>query len=309
MGFFNRKYFILTLIYAWFALFTALCIALPVLWIYYADICNGKWKKTNVVEFVFGNIAAIFVIALFAIMCVFLEFHRDLIDKNSSTLENLEEKKQGPLSVSYDMGSEFNWCQVMGKNKCLWPIPYCGSEGKPNGDGVVFPKKESNRRDSTYELQENESGENDYGGNKQEDGFENPLADYADKYQKSMVPANQGGYNNYGGQPLNSNPLGGSQQNPLIANTNFKQSYAQQQNYNSGNNAHQQQHNQPVNVNASRPNYSTPHQQNNYNSGARRPQQQQNMTNSGNYNHAWGNQPQGNLGNQNPLSPLSFNYS
>ena len=34
------------------------------------------------------------------------------------------------------------------------------SLGKPNGDGVVFPKKESNRRDSTYELQENESGEN-----------------------------------------------------------------------------------------------------------------------------------------------------
>ena len=28
--------------------------------------------------------------------------------------------------------------------------------GKPNGDGVVFPKKESNRRDSTYELNENE---------------------------------------------------------------------------------------------------------------------------------------------------------
>lgn len=206
------------------------------------------------------------------------------------------------------MGSEFNWCQVMGKNKWLWPIPYIGSEGKPNGDGVVFPKKESNRRDSTYELQENESVNNDYGRDKQDDGFENPLADYADKYQKSMVPANQGGYNNYGGQPLNSNPLHGSQANPLVANTNFKQSYAQP-NYNSGNNAQyaNQQYNQPVNVHANRPNYNTPHQQNNNGGGARRVQQ--NMSSSGNYNHAWGTQPQGNMGNQNPLSPLSFNYS
>jgi len=204
------------------------------------------------------------------------------------------------------MGSEFNWCQVMGKNKWLWPIPYIGSEGKPNGDGVVFPKKESNRRDSTYELQENESENNEYLRDRGDDGFENPLADYADKYQKSMVPANQGGYGNYGGTPLGGNPLHGSQANPLIANTNFKQSYGQS-NYNSGQN---NQYNNPqysqVNVQASRPQYTSPHQQQSYGGGVRR---QQNMTNSGNYNHAWGSQPQGNLGNQNPLSPLSFNYS
>lgn len=286
----------------------SLCIAIPVLWVYYSDITDGKWKDINVVEFIFGNIAAVQIIALGSIMCVFLDFHRQLIDKNSSTLENLEEKKQGPLSVSYDMGSEFNWCQVMGKNKWLWPIPYIGSEGKPNGDGVVFPKKESNRRDSTYELQENEYDNNDYRNDRNEDGFENPLADYADKYQKSMVPVNQGGYSNYGGNPLQSHNMQSSTTNPLIANTNFKQTYSQQQNHNSGyNNQYSQQQYSHVNVQGARPNYATPQQQNNYGGGQSRVVQQ-NMSSSGNYqnNHAWGNKPQG---NQNPLSPLSFNYS
>ena len=43
------------------------------------------------------------------------------------------------------MGYYFNWVQVMGKNKWLWPFPiYLNSgiifkKGKPVGDGVLWP--------------------------------------------------------------------------------------------------------------------------------------------------------------------------
>ena len=66
----------------------------------------------------------------------------------------------------------------MGKNKLLWPFPYIGDAGRPNGDGVVFPKKEQNRRDSTWEMQDN-----DIEDDKKENEFNNPLMDFAkEKY-------------------------------------------------------------------------------------------------------------------------------
>lgn len=72
-----------------------------------------------------------------------------LIENNSTTIENLEEKSSGSgfTNYQYDQGSEFNWNQVMGKNRFLWLIPYIGKAGYPNGDGVVFPSR-NDRQDS-----------------------------------------------------------------------------------------------------------------------------------------------------------------
>ena len=49
------------------------------------------------------------------------------------------------LAGQYDMGKDLNWSQVLGKNKLLWPLPYIGSRWKPNGDGVVYFKKDTDR--------------------------------------------------------------------------------------------------------------------------------------------------------------------
>jgi len=213
-----------------------------VLWSYYSDAFSGKWDGINKLEFVFANVAFVMIMILFVIMCIFLQFHKELIDKNSSTLENLEEKKSGPPTTSFDMGWEFNWCQVMGKNKWLWPIPYIGDKGKPNGDGVVFPKKEGGNVNSQYEM--NEYGDTDDDKkelNQEENQFENPLTDYAKTYNQSMAPGQKVQTNqqegkqqqlsqNYSRPQLNSNSGGN---NPLTANTHFQNSYSNNQNQNS----------------------------------------------------------------------------
>jgi len=74
----------------------------------------------------------------------------------------------------YDQGSEFNWAQVMGKNKALWLIPYIGKAGYPNGDGVVFPSRGSDRDSSIMDYNKNLDNLSD--ADKQ-----NPLEKYLDK--------------------------------------------------------------------------------------------------------------------------------
>lgn len=81
-------------------------------------------------DFIAFCLGLIMVLTLFIIMTAFIKFHLELIDRNSTTIENLEEKKSGPSQVSYDIGNEFNWVQVMGKNRALWWLPYFGGVGK-----------------------------------------------------------------------------------------------------------------------------------------------------------------------------------
>lgn len=74
---------------------------------------------------------------------MFFKFHIDLIVYNSSTIENLEKEKIGKnVNESiYDIGLEGNFLQVFGFNKWLWPFPIFGKTGKPNGDGIIWPKQ------------------------------------------------------------------------------------------------------------------------------------------------------------------------
>ena len=108
-------------------------------------------KKYDLVDLVFLGVAMGMIVTIFVIMSAFLKMHLGLVSQNSTTIENLERDRSGPSLVSYDHGVEFNWSQVMGKNKFLWWVPYIGeagtsiiakSIGGPNGDGVVFPKHE-----------------------------------------------------------------------------------------------------------------------------------------------------------------------
>lgn len=285
----------LLLIYTWLALLTALCIGIPVLIMQIIDLSKDGEEKTKIADLVCVIIALVMVTILFIILIVFINFHQELISTNSSTIENLEEQKSGPAFVSYDMGSEFNWAQVMGKNKCLWPIPYCGDAGKPNGDGVVFPKKESGLKDSGYELQDYDDEED----NNNKEDFDNPLADYAQKnyYGKSTIGGTYPNPGNSRGGPTGNNPLVNGQSGAYGNNSNMMNSQSQPLGYSGAYGGGGGIQN---NLNKAPGGYIG----SNVNSNAR--------TGGGSNTgpgYAWGNENRGNLGKSNPLSPLSFNYN
>jgi len=79
----------------------------------------------------------------FVIMTIFFKFHIGLVVGNSTTIEHLEAKRNSTAAAldQYDVGCKFNWIQVFGVNKCLWFFPLVLEEGRPCGDGVVFPGK------------------------------------------------------------------------------------------------------------------------------------------------------------------------
>lgn len=45
------------------------------------------------------------------------------------------------MQYSYDMGREWNWNFVFGKNKFFWFLPVDYGTGGPIGDGTVFMKQ------------------------------------------------------------------------------------------------------------------------------------------------------------------------
>ena len=122
----NKKYFLLLLSYTWMTLVLGISVTLPVLiGIVMNLVENGKiGPKYTLGESLQFLVALGMMGTLFPIMTLFIKFHIELVERNSTTIENMEEKRSGPSQVSYDMGREFNWMQVMGKNKKLWWLPY-----------------------------------------------------------------------------------------------------------------------------------------------------------------------------------------
>jgi len=72
------------------------------------------------------------------LMTFFLKFHILLVTTNKTTIENLDKKGRTYKSI-YDVGAEYNWSQVFGTNKLLWPFPAFMGSGKPLGDGIYWP--------------------------------------------------------------------------------------------------------------------------------------------------------------------------
>jgi hypothetical protein len=55
---------------------------------------------------------------------MFVNFHIQLILKNSTTIENMDKKLKS--TFPYNNGVEINLLQVFGKNKWLWLLPMYG---------------------------------------------------------------------------------------------------------------------------------------------------------------------------------------
>jgi len=216
VGFFNRKYFFQLISYTWVTLLLALFATLVPLVIMIVQLSKTGLKDPySMTDFVFACISFIFTIILFVTLTNFIAFHYDLIEKNSTTLENLEEQRSGTsVNYMYDQGSEFNWAQVMGKNKALWFIPYIGKAGYPNGDGVVFPSRGSDRDSSMGDF-------GNHRDNHSDTDKQNPLERYIEKQgvgtqQPADIYTPYQQKNGYGGTSNQMN-------NPLLSKGNYGQ--------------------------------------------------------------------------------------
>ena len=145
VGFWNRKYFLLLLIYVLIMTYTT---ALSLFYDFYKTLeygFNNKFfskddPKLNNYILIMVSFLLNFIIA--CLMTAFLKFHIMLASDNKTTIENLD-KMGRPFTSVYDVGTRENWKQIFGTNPWLYPFPiFCGS-GKPVGDGIYWPTQQS----------------------------------------------------------------------------------------------------------------------------------------------------------------------
>ena len=111
-------------------------------------------------------------------------FRATLIEKNMTTLEQLDEKRGNIATVSYDMGSDFNWRFVLGANKALWWLPIDTGSGAPMGDGVVISKKDVeglNKKDENLGEFNYDELDDEAQANWHKDDINDPLNRHLDK--------------------------------------------------------------------------------------------------------------------------------
>lgn len=149
VGFWNRKYFMLLLIYVFISTYYVFFsmgydFVMTVKWeidtYYYSHTAHDR---SMLIRSTIIQLAFIINTLIGVLMTFFLKFHLYLVSTNKTTIENLDKKGQQYKSV-YDINGDYNWQQVFGSNKWLWPFPVFMSSGKPVGDGIYW---ENNSKD------------------------------------------------------------------------------------------------------------------------------------------------------------------
>mmetsp|Transcript_8015 Transcript_8015/g.19284 ORF Transcript_8015/g.19284 Transcript_8015/m.19284 type:complete len:707 (+) Transcript_8015:488-2608(+) len=167
VGFYNRKFFMLFVVYAWLCLMMVcvfgFVIVLDKVWRYLSVISphNGPGFAVagglyNLVEarhvlMVLGQCGATL---LGCTLTNFMKFHVRLISENYTTIENLE-RDEGQKS-KYDVGVRRNWEQVFGSNVLTWWIPLPMPNSRPHGDGVRWRVHYTRLTDEDDELPEDD---------------------------------------------------------------------------------------------------------------------------------------------------------
>jgi len=133
VGFYNRKFFIQLLVYAyiilWYIIFSA-----P------SEIYRRTLRSRYDVPTWYGFFTLLTCMAYcmaFFMACVltnFLRFHVKLVRDNYTTIENLEREENA--KSKFDIGQRRNWEQVFGANSYLWWLPRHTPPSRPVGDGV-----------------------------------------------------------------------------------------------------------------------------------------------------------------------------
>jgi len=132
IGYYNRKFFMQLLLYAWLSGLTLIVGNVPHLIYVIKEIIDMKkitWKnidKTFLIREEVGFIVCLMMMCCFiVIMTIFFRFHIQLVTSNSTTIEHLEAKRNalGVATDQYDIGYKHNWLQVFGEQKFLWFVP------------------------------------------------------------------------------------------------------------------------------------------------------------------------------------------
>ena len=146
VGFYNRKFFILFLIYTLSATLWVLITNGPLLLRIYQDraFARSLERQWGAQRYMFGMMAAFVDLALAFMLSCFAPFHIRMAMLNETTIE-------GP-SPMFDVGERRNWQQVFGTDSRLWFLPVYG--GGPDGDGIHWPSRQVQGPEARYELEE-----------------------------------------------------------------------------------------------------------------------------------------------------------
>ncbi|OMJ74009.1 hypothetical protein SteCoe_27155 [Stentor coeruleus] len=141
VGFYNRKFFMLLLVYVLISLYMALIsMTFPV-------FIKAKYLVSihSIPSYHDIYMLSAYSLNLLLVMTIslFFKFHVNLVLSNSTTIDNMDKKNTQKTNI-YDKGSKLNWYQVFGKNKLLWLLPITGISGKPIGDGVIWTQENNN---------------------------------------------------------------------------------------------------------------------------------------------------------------------
>lgn len=138
VGFYNRKFFIQLLIYALTCLIFVALQGIQFIFVESVSIVHKQPHPEPNVELVVQYILACLVLFLSLILIFalvpFSRFHFQLVFRNSTTIENMDQANRD--RNRYDLGFGRNMEQVFGPNPCLWLAPCHTYSSRPAGDGV-----------------------------------------------------------------------------------------------------------------------------------------------------------------------------
>ncbi len=203
VGFKNRKVFMLLLFYAFFLDVLGLAFSIYPLLKLAIQILQGNFNNLGI--FIVGLVGLGLGITFFVIIIMFLRYHIDLLNKNKTTIEHLDEKRGNIKDYNYDMGTDWNWKTVFGKSKMCWLFPLDTGIGAPNGDGTVFMKHYNNDKRMSLVNEDDDAYFN-------EDNF--GIDDWANEKNNYDDPLNE--YNN--NLNVKNNPLENNLDNGIFGN-------------------------------------------------------------------------------------------
>merc|ERR1740139_2101252 len=136
VGFYNRKFFMQLLMYAYVSIAIMLVTSIPEA--FHRGYCMVSESCDRSIGFfittvIFG-MATCMALLLLCTLTNFIRFHVNLVQNNYTTIENLE-REDGAKS-KFDIGKRRNYEQVFGANRWLWWVPLHTQSSRPVGDGV-----------------------------------------------------------------------------------------------------------------------------------------------------------------------------
>jgi len=139
VGFYNRKFFIQLLLYAYLILLVIVFASFYDLFHMFQALTkqsdgDNRVPVSYICKTVFVTLTYCLCVLLICTLTNFIKFHLKLVLENYTTIENLE-REEGAKS-KFDIGRRRNWEQVFGVNAWLWWYPAHIPASRPVGDGV-----------------------------------------------------------------------------------------------------------------------------------------------------------------------------